>query len=174
MRKIGTLLIISLYLIMGANAQRINSKQSVVNFTTEGMFGADVKGTFTGMKGEVRFDPTDLSNANFDVTIDAASVFTDNGKRDNHLKNEDFFDVESYLTIGFKSISVEKTDLAYQTVGELTMHGITQPATITFTYDDKKLVGQIEINRLDYKVAEGVKASKVAEMTQIEIICVLN
>jgi len=57
-----------------------------------------VKGSFAGMKGEIRFDEKDLANSSFKVNIDAATVNTENEKRDDHLRNEDFFDVEVYRT----------------------------------------------------------------------------
>lgn len=172
--KFVILLGLSLCFVLGVNAQGINSEKSLVNFTIDGMFGVEVAGTFIGMKGVVEFDPSAIENANFDVSINAASVFTDNKKRDEHLKNEDFFEIETYSTISFKSTAVSKNEVGFQTKGELTMHGVSQPVTIDFTYEDNRLVGQLSIKRLDYKLGETTKTNKVADSAQIEIICVLN
>lgn len=174
MKKTGTIIALVLTAIVSINAQSINTEKSVVNFTTKGMFGKEVTGTFTGMKGQVQFDESNLAGSGFDVTIDAGSIFTDNKKRDNHLKTEDFFEVETYLEIRFKSQSVEKTSDGYVTKGEITMHGVSHPASIAFTYANNTLKGTLEINRFDYKIGEDIKTKMVAELAQVEIICVLN
>jgi len=86
----------------------------------------------TNVKGEFRkFDATiidsgnDFSNAAVQATIDASSVFTNNGDRDNHLKSGDFFDVENHPEIRFTGKSIKNGD-NYQLLGGLTIRGITK------------------------------------------------
>jgi polyisoprenoid-binding protein YceI len=71
---------------------------SALKFTI-GNFGFDVNGTFSGFMGTITFDPQTPTTASFDVTIDAATVNTDNQLRDSHLKGADYFDVADYARI---------------------------------------------------------------------------
>lgn len=87
----------------------------------------------TNVKGEFRkFDISIESDGNFtkssiDVTIDAASIFTNEDKRDGHLKSADFFDIEKYPTISFHGKSFEKvTKNEYKLTGILTIKGISK------------------------------------------------
>ena len=133
-----------------------------------------VKGAFTGMKGEIRFDETDLVNSSFKVSIDAATVNTENEKRDDHLRNEDFFHVDEYPVISFESHSIQKTDNGFITLGKLSMHGVSRDVEISFTYINGQFVGALEVNRFDYTIGEGTGTTSVDEMASLEIIAVVN
>lgn len=169
-------MILSLVLltISFANAQTLDSEKSVVNFSIKNMKVRIVKGTFTGIKGEIRFDETDLANSSLRVSIDAATVNTENEKRDDHLRNEDFFHVEEYPVISFESHSIQKTDGGFITSGKLSMHGVTREVEIPFTYSNNQFVGTLEVNRFDYKIGEGTSTTSVDEMASLEIIAVVN
>jgi polyisoprenoid-binding protein YceI len=110
----------------GLFAQSINSETSYVTFKIGNMGLSSVDGTFKGMKGTVIFDKNNLSTSSFDVTIDPASVDTNKAKRDTHLKEEDFFDVENYLSISFVSTQISKTSEGYLAKGDLTLLGVTK------------------------------------------------
>ena len=100
-------LFISIIMGLGANAQKIIDAESIVNFSLENR-GSEVKGTLGGMKGDVIFDKENLDKSSFNVTMDANTINTANRKRDAHLKNEDFFETETYATISFVSSKIEK------------------------------------------------------------------
>src|SRR5580692_2210099 len=68
--------------------------------------GFNVNGSFSGLDGNIQFDPNNLTTANFDVSIDANTVNTDNNMRDNHLRNETYFDVKNYPRIHFVSTKI--------------------------------------------------------------------
>ena len=172
--KRSIFLIASLLVGFIANAQTIDSNNSVVNFGISNMKWKTVEGTFSGMKGTIDFDENNLQNSSFNVCIDAATVNTKNEKRDAHLKNEDFFDVEKYPEICFTSSSIEKSSEGYLTKGTLTMHGVSKPVEINFTYTDNTFVGELTINRFDYKVGEGTNTFMVGEEATLEIICKLK
>ena len=77
-------------------------------------------------------DPTRCSVA---LTIDAASIRTNNPDRDAHLTSADFFDVERYPTITFESTGVADVgDNRYRVTGDLTITGITRPVDLDLTY----------------------------------------
>ncbi len=83
------------------------------------------------MAGTVQYDPADLSKTAIDATIDAASVNTRVESRDKDLKGPNFFDVEKYPTLTFKSKRVENAGAGkLKVIGDLTMHGTTREVTL--------------------------------------------
>ena len=95
-----------------------------------------VPGYFKTVEGTLQYDNEKLERSSVDVTIQAASIFTDNEKRDNHLRSEDFFWVEKHPTLTFKSKKVVpgKGD-AFEIVGDLTIRGNTRPVVLAGTYE---------------------------------------
>lgn len=90
-----------------------------------------VSGRFSKFSGTIVLDQANPENASVDFTIDAASIDTDNDKRNAHLRSEDFFDVEKYPEMTFKSSKIEKTgESTYDVTGDFTMHGVTKTITI--------------------------------------------
>ncbi len=167
---LSTLLLFSLL----SFSQEIDSQNSVVNFKISNIGFNKVKGTFTGMKGEINFSPSDYSNASFNVCVDAASIDSGNKKRDEHLRNADFFNVAKFPSICFVSKSIEKTEKGYTVFGELSLHGITKNVGIPFTYMNSKLEGTLTINRFDYAVGEGTGSFMVGNEVELTIICKLR
>ena len=94
-------------------------------------FFTPVKGEFKDVKGTIAFDKDSPSASKVDVTIQAASINTNQERRDGHLKTEDFFWVEKNPEIKFvsKSITVGKDNKGTMT-GDLTMRGVTRPITL--------------------------------------------
>lgn len=87
---------------------------------------ANVKGQFSNVSGALFLDELDLANSRVEASIEAASIQTSDEQRDAHLKSADFFDVEKFPTLHFrsKSISIARDgDLAVE--GDLTIHGVT-------------------------------------------------
>src|SRR5882757_9802211 len=82
---------------------------SLVEFMIKNL-GFNTKGSFSGLDGSISFDAKDAGKASFDVSIDAASINTDNNMRDGHLKKESYFDVEKYPRIKLVSTSVTGPD----------------------------------------------------------------
>ncbi len=171
-----TYMTIAILLLFCANlitAQTINTEQSKVLFEISNMKFNTVTGSFSGMKGDINFIPSDLEQSNFNVCIDAATVDTGSKKRDQHLQKEDFFDVEKYPTICFISSNVQQVGSTYVVKGQLTMHGISKEMEIPFTFKDNTFEGEIEVNRIDYKVG-GNGTFMVGDKTKIIIKCVIN
>lgn len=174
MKKIGLIASMAFLAIGFGNAQTIDSGNSKVNFSIKNMKVRTVEGTFSGMKGEIRFDKTDLANSSFKVTIDAATINTENEKRDDHLRSEDFFHVETYPVISYESSSIKNTSEGYMTTGTLSMHGVSKEMEIPFTYSNKQFRGTLEVNRFDYKIGEGTGKATVGETASLEIIAVVK
>lgn len=174
MKKISFIISLGLLSLSLANGQTLNADESIVNFTITKMGGKTAEGTFGGMKGEIRFDATDLVNSYFKVTIDVSTVNTENKKRDKDLRSEKYFFMEEYPVILFESGSIKKTNDGFLTTGNLTIRGVSKEVELPFTYQDGKFTGKLEVNRFDYKIAEGVKTKTVGEMASLEIIAVIN
>jgi polyisoprenoid-binding protein YceI len=156
------------------NAQSINSDKSEVKFKITGGGIFTVKGNFTGMKGDFNFNESDVSNSSFDICIESNTLNTNNEKRDTHLHSADFFDVDKYNTICYKSSSVSQTTNGYQTTGELTIRDVTKTVTIPFTFKNNTFEGQIEIIRLNYNIGEDYGTFRVGETAEVTIVCKVN
>ncbi len=91
-------------------------------------------GNFDKVDGVLKLDPDNIEKSSLDVTIATDSVSTGFGPLDDHLKTSDFLEVETYPEITFKSTSVTQTgDTTADVTGDLTIRGVTQPATMAVT-----------------------------------------
>jgi polyisoprenoid-binding protein YceI len=100
------------------------------------------EGEFLEFDGQFSFDPENVEASTVEVTIDTASIDMDNKKWDDHLKNEDFFHVEKYPHMTFKSTGIEKTDDKTGTLtGDLTLLGTTKPVTLDVVYNKSGMKG---------------------------------
>jgi polyisoprenoid-binding protein YceI len=132
---------------------RVQPEASEVTFrATSRMMNAD--GRFPGLRGDVVADPKDLSTAKVTVSIEAASIATGIGLRDNHLRSDDFLDVKKFPAIAFESTRVQGEGQRLTVFGRLTLHGVTHeievPVELALT--DVALVasGEFVVNRGDY------------------------
>ncbi|MGG0716026.1 YceI family protein [Robertmurraya massiliosenegalensis] len=113
----------------------LDTAHSGVDFSVKHMMFANVKGSFNEFDATIEADPTDLTTASIEFTIDTASVDTRNNDRDAHLRSADFFDVENFPKMTFKSTSIAKSDEGeYDVTGDLTIKDTTKPQTFTVTY----------------------------------------
>ncbi len=172
MKFINSLLTLLFILsLQNIEAQTILTEKSTVNFSIKNLAINTVKGSFGGMKGEINFDRENLSDASFNVCIDANSINTGITKRDEHLRKEDFFDVEKYPTICFTSTNIINSKMGYTARENLTLHGVTKEVTIPFTIKGSTFVGNIEILRKDFGVGANYGGFTVGKTVKIEIIC---
>lgn len=129
------LLIITLPLTAQNTVWEIDPAHTKIQFAATHLAISEVSGQFQEFSGTVKSDQDDFSDVSIDLTIQANSLDTDNEKRDKHLKSEDFFHVEKYPVLTFKSKSMEKTgNNEYKLTGDLTIHGVTKPATLDVTH----------------------------------------
>ncbi len=141
-------------------AQRILSPidaSSKVHFVIKN-FGIKTGGDFKGLKGTIKFLPANLPACAFDVTVDAATIDTDNESRDEHLRKAEFFDAATYKTIQLKSTQIATSSIAgrYFMTGNLTIKGVTKPVEFGFSATPKDggyvFEGEFKINRRDFGV----------------------
>ena len=140
----------------------IDPAHSTAQFKVKHMMISNVKGEFTSLKGALELNEQNLEHSRVQAEIDAASISTREPQRDAHLKSADFFDVEKFPTLLFRSTKVSRKsgdELAVS--GELTIHGVTRPVTFrvegpseaaTDPWGNKRigLSGTTKINRKDF------------------------
>ncbi|MFA6455792.1 MAG: YceI family protein [Bacteroidota bacterium] len=109
-----------------------------INFAVSHMVISEVTGTFKEFNGTVLSTNEDFSDAQINIAINAKSINTENGDRDNHLRSADFFDAENHPELTFKSTHIEvKGKNALLITGDLTMRGISKQVVL-----DAKFKGQ--------------------------------
>src|SRR6202142_3125329 len=105
----------------------IDPIHSHAEFKVRHLMISNVKGEFKGVTGKLNHNEADITKSGVEVSIDATSVNTGDAQRDGHLKSADFFDVEKFPTLTFKSTRVSKNKGGVLTVaGDLTIHGVTR------------------------------------------------
>jgi polyisoprenoid-binding protein YceI len=106
-----------------------------VGFTGRHLMVSTVRGEFERFRGTVEFDEHDVSRSKAEIQIEAASVNTRNSQRDAHFRTADFFDVEKYPHITFKSKRVIMRDANHgQLIGDLTIRNITREVVLEGVY----------------------------------------
>ena len=111
---------------------KIDPSHSAAEFRVRHMMISYVKGKFSGLTGVLRLDENDYTHSNVEVSIPAATVSTVDDKLDAHLKDADFFDVEKFPTLTFRSTSIRFLgDRDYEVIGELTIRGVTKSVTLS-------------------------------------------
>jgi polyisoprenoid-binding protein YceI len=114
----------------GNEAYKFDQKNSRIGFSVHQFLGTTT-GKFTKFSGKIEIDREHPQNSSVSTRIDVRSIDTGIVKRDNHLRSAEFFAVEKYPEISFKSRSVKQTGpQAGDIVGDLTMHGVTRPVTL--------------------------------------------
>jgi polyisoprenoid-binding protein YceI len=104
----------------------IDPAHTVAEFKVKHMMIANVKGHFSGISGVLIRDEYNPANDRIEATIEAASIHTRDEQRDAHLKSADFFHVEKFPTLHFKSTGVDVLgDGEVSVEGDLTIHGVT-------------------------------------------------
>jgi polyisoprenoid-binding protein YceI len=110
---------------------QIDPAHSSAQFKVRHLMISNVKGEFDKIIGTVNYDPANPSASTVDATIEVASISTRDEQRDAHLKSPDFFDVEKFPTITFKSRKVTGTGGdSFTVAGDLTIHGVTKEVNL--------------------------------------------
>jgi len=119
---------------------KIDPAHSSVEFSVRHLMITTVRGRFTGVQGTVVNDSTDPSRSSVEVVIDPATIDTREPQRDAHLRSADFFDVEKFPTLTFRSTGIDgKPGEDFKLKGDLTIHGVTRPVIL-----DVQSEGQIK------------------------------
>jgi polyisoprenoid-binding protein YceI len=132
---LGTLLgsVLSIPMLVSAADYTIDTQgaHASINFKVSHLGYSFIKGRFNKFDGQFSFDENDVEASKVMVNIDTTSLDSNHAERDKHIKSKDFIDSGSFSTAKFVSTSVsKKTDGNIAIMGDLTLHGKTNPITI--------------------------------------------
>ena len=136
MIRFRTLLLVALASLLSSvafaqsSAWNIDPNHSTAQFTVRHLVISNVTGSFTKVNGTVELNEADITKSRVNAVIDAGSVDTRVPDRDNDLRSPNFFDIEKYPTIEFKSKRITKSGDKVQMIGDLTIHGTTREVTL--------------------------------------------
>lgn len=140
----------------------VDQAHSNVKFNVTHLVVSEVEGSFKLFEGAMENSTADLSDAKINFTVDVNSINTDNEKRDNHLKSDDFFAADKFPQMKFTSTSMKAVgDNKYKLAGNLTIRDVTKPVEFDVTYGGSVAAmgttklgfkAKTTINRFDYNL----------------------
>ena len=188
MKRLSAAVVLSLGLLFFAElcvgesqTWQIDPVHSSSQFSVSHLGIATVRGVFEKTAGTVIYDPSDPTKTQIDATLDATTVNTRIEMRDKDLRSPNFFDVEKYPTISFKS---KKTEVAgegkLKIAGDLTIHGVTKEVVLDVDGPSKPVsaMGGVrmgaeatKINRRDFGVngAPGIAGDEISIILDVEL-----
>jgi polyisoprenoid-binding protein YceI len=146
----------------GLQTWNLDASHSSASFAVKHMMIANVRGEFNQLEGSLRFDPEHVAQSSVEITIKTDSISTRDEKRDAHLRSADFFDIETYPEMTFRSTKFEKNGNGELLVtGDLTIRDTTRKVVLTVDGPTDELVdpwggrrigfsGTTKINRKDF------------------------
>jgi polyisoprenoid-binding protein YceI len=168
-----------------SGAYNFDKAHSSIGFRVKHMGLVDVPGYFRDFTGTVNYDAKDVTKSSVQFTAKMTSVDTGVAARDNHLRTKDFFEVETYPEMTFKSTKIEKKGKGWMMTGDLTMKGVTKSISfpfnvVGFVKDARSgairmgATAETVINRRDFGVNYGGNLPNGSPMLSDNITVVLN
>ncbi len=165
----------------------IDPDHSVAAFKIKHMTITYVRGQFNKLSGSALFDPDDRSTFSLEVNIDVSSLYTGIKKRDDHLSSPDFFDVAKHPAMTFKSTGFTPAGAGGILTGDLTIHGITQPASLEVTFGGPVvspedlggdttlgITGTVTVNREDFNMTWNIPMEDGGVMVGRDVVIDLD
>jgi polyisoprenoid-binding protein YceI len=120
---------------MGTNTWTIDPAHSGASFSLKHMMVATVRGHLAGLAGAIDFDEAAPEKSSVEVRIPTATIATGMEARDVHLRSRDFFAVEEFPFVVFKSTAIEPEGEAFKIHGDLTIRDVTRPVVLDSTFE---------------------------------------
>ena len=177
--KIAALCLLAFVLFLPAShAQevpiyKITKENSSVKFSVKASVA--IVGTFEKWDSTLTFTSMDLSSGVLDIKIQAASVNTGSGMKDDKLKSKDFFDVKENPYITFHSSNIVQTGPeTFDVPGTFTIRGVSKDETLTFTSQGKgtgkgSITGTMAFDRKQYGMNSGIPFIKIADRVEVTV-----
>jgi polyisoprenoid-binding protein YceI len=158
----------------------IDKAHSKINFTVVHLGISDVDGLFKNFDASIKSSKADFSDGVFEFSADVNSINTEMDMRDEHLRGADFFDAAKFPKLTFKSTSIKALgNNKYALKGNLTLRGITKPATFTLAYRgtvvhpmSKANVAGFQLSgkilRKDFNFGSGYPAPMISDEVEIK------
>lgn len=138
----------------------IDATHSSVEFVVRHMMITKVRGRFGAVSGSIALAPGSSVPTAIEAVIDASSVDTREAQRDGHLRSADFFDVERFPQLTYKSTRIEGDGESFRVYGDLTLHGVTREVVLDGEFEGRgsdpwggqrvSFSAQTKINRKDF------------------------
>lgn len=163
--------------LAATQAFEVDTNHTILGFKAETVL-FDVPGRFQKYKVQVSGDPATGAEAKIRIEIDARSIFTDNGKRDEHLRSDDFFDVAKYPKIIFTSTKATQQGGKLVVEGTLEMHGVKKDLRLPFdVVTAKNGAGNLEhvfkatlpLNRKEFGIGSDSLAAKISMKEEVQL-----
>jgi polyisoprenoid-binding protein YceI len=131
-----TALVFAITAAAQADTWNIDPVHSTLGFTVKHMVITKVSGEFKDFTGTIDFDGKDVGGGKVELTAQSKSITTNNDKRDGHLRSPDFFAVDSFPTVTFKSKKITKGEgNNFKLTGDLTLRGVTKEVTLDCVFN---------------------------------------
>jgi polyisoprenoid-binding protein YceI len=152
---------------------KVTPVESAIKFNVKA--SVPIAGNFDQWNATLTFASSDVTTAVLEIEIQAASVNTGSGMKDNKLKSKDFFDVKSNPLITFKSTKVVQTGpTTFDVAGTFTIRGVSKPETLKLTVAGKgtgngTVNGTMAFDRKDYGMTSGIPFIKIADRVEVDV-----
>lgn len=162
-----------------AQTWSLDKAHAKLGFEVTHLMVSSVEGSFKTFDVKVTSSKDEFSDAVVELSADASSIYTDNEKRDEHLRSADFFETAKYPTLTFKSTSFTKSgDNKFTVVGDLTLHGVTRQVTLEATLNGtavhpytKKTIAGFKVTgtlkRSDFNIGKGTPGAVVSDEVRL-------
>src|SRR5687767_1301440 len=130
MKHLALLLLAAASLSFAVETWTIDDTHSTARFKVKHMLITNVSGEVGGVNGTFTLDGDDLTKMTIDAKADMRTINTNNKKRDEHLRGDDFFSTKKFPTTLFKSKKVAKEGEKYKITGDLTLRGVTKEVVL--------------------------------------------
>jgi polyisoprenoid-binding protein YceI len=125
----------------GVSTWKIDPAHSAAEFKVKHMMISNVKGKFHGISGVLSLNEADITKSTVEASIPLSGLTTGDEQRDGHLKSQDFFEIEKYPAMTFKSTEVRKAgSTEFAVVGELNLHGVSR--NVSFAVEELSAPGK--------------------------------
>ena len=151
-----------------ADAYVVDPVHSSVSFKIAHVGISYIHGRFDDVSGKFVIDKEDPAKSSFTLSIKTESVNTNFAKRDEHLRTPDYFNVKQFPTMTFQSTSVKAIPGGYEATGDLTLHGVKKPVTITLKGGDKTVEFPKGMHRIGFTVSLQIKRSEFGMKTGLD------
>jgi polyisoprenoid-binding protein YceI len=177
LRSLLPALLLALPLLAQNRVFRADANHTVLGFKASTLL-FDVPGRFTRYKADIQGDPATLEGAQVRLDIEAKSINTANGTRDEHLRTADFFDVAQFPKITFVSSVVKREGDKVLVHGTLLMHGVSRELDLAFVAAEGmngegtrtwSYRATLPLDRLDFGVGAESVAAKISLKRQVEL-----
>lgn len=168
--------------VVAQSVWNLDKSHTRVGFTVTHHMISEVDGNFKVYDAKMMASEEDFSDAVFEFSAETASINTDFEMRDGHLRGEDYFNVEEFPTLSFKSTSFTKiAGNQYKVTGDLTMKGVTKPVELDLTLIGPQMNKRAEtmeigikaigtVKRMDYGIGGNLPLFSVSDEVELRVL----